>query len=241
MATQSGYRDLSELSSILKSALWLYVVVAAGAAWSQWLEMDLFSGALAGAVLTEGEAAASDRRQFVVGIAGLATLILSAILFLRWTYLSRRNVDCLGNDGLRFSPRGAVGWYFVPVLSAWKPYQALKEIFQASHPDVHDDWSRAPRPRLMPFWWALWIVTCSVSGSTFRLWNEATTPDAILQVMRVELALRAGEVVLALALISLVSTLQSWQGEKHRRTTATISLGDSGAHPAVMNASAQVP
>ena len=35
-------------------------------------------------------------------------------------------------DHESFTPGWSVGWFFVPIMNPWKPFQAMREIWQAS-------------------------------------------------------------------------------------------------------------
>ena len=78
------------------------------------------------------------------------TGLVSAILVSKWTLRASHNVRALGATNLMFSPRASVGWYFVPIANLWKPYQAMREIWQASvSPSA---WKRQQIPLLLPWW-----------------------------------------------------------------------------------------
>lgn len=99
--------------------------------------------------------AASDSRQALLGVLYVVIFLVTGILFLLWTYLANRNARSLGATGMKFTPGWAIGWYFIPILNLWKPYQALRETFKASHPDCSDDWQQAPHPDILRLWWTL--------------------------------------------------------------------------------------
>ena len=104
------------------------------------------------------------------GVAGGALILL-----LVWTHRANQNVRALGASGLRFTPGGAIGWYFVPVAWFWKPYQAMKEIWMASaHPA---DWKHQPGSVLLGWWWGLWLLASWGAGLasevTIRTWGTA--------------------------------------------------------------------
>jgi uncharacterized protein DUF4328 len=94
----------------------------------------------------------------VVSIVALATMVL----FLVWTHQAAKNVRALGQQGLSYSPGWCVGWWFVPVASLWKPYQALKEIWRASDPASvsaePEAWKTGRVPTLFPAWWIAYLV-----------------------------------------------------------------------------------
>ena len=135
---------------------------------------------LADEPFTMEEAEANDRRQMVIGIVYMLAYLTTAFLFLRWTYLANRNARALGAENMEYSPGKAVGWYFVPIATFWKPYQAMVEIFKASHPRHDDDWSLAERPAIVPLWWTLWIAATFLGQAVFRTTLRAEEIDEFL-------------------------------------------------------------
>jgi hypothetical protein len=212
--------DLSRLSNALKVSLALLMAVAAASLWSGWLEIDLLQRAARGEAIPDGEAAASEIRQGIVGGAYFVTFALTAIMFLRLIYLSNRNARILGANGMRFTPAWAVGWYFVPIASLWKPYQAVKEIFKASHPDFGTDWQQAPSPGVLPLWWMLWVISSAVAQGVFRAVLRADTIGELLFSSWVMLISDALDVPLAVTVMVVVGRLSTWQSEKRRRVAS---------------------
>src|SRR5437868_6687462 len=122
-ATARFAKDPTRLTKALKVMLWVSVGVAV-------------FGALSGAAsLATGNAAKSDSDNFslldgvelVSGLVTILVFIITGVLFLRWIHRANRNARALGAQGMRFTPGWAVGWYFIPIASLWKPYQAMKE------------------------------------------------------------------------------------------------------------------
>ena len=74
----------------------------------------------------------SDQRLRIIEVLGVVLFIASAVLMLKWIYRSNYNARQLGAQDMQFSPGWSVGWFFVPVLQLWKPFQVVKELFQAS-------------------------------------------------------------------------------------------------------------
>jgi len=216
------FRDLTGLAALLKGSLGVYMVVAMAGLWSGWMEIDILQRVVDGATVSEAEAAASDSRQALMGGLYLLAMIVTGVFFLRWTYLANRNARALGATGLEFTPGWAVGWYFVPVAWLWKPYQALKETFKASHPDFRDNWGQAPSPGMLPVWWTLWIISNYVGQAVFRVTLQAETVDAFLASSWITWVSDALDLPLGVAVIVLVAELQSRQSEKRRRLASVV-------------------
>lgn len=221
MSDTTTFRDLTGLSALLKAGLGASMAVAVIGLWSGWLEVDLLQRIVDGASVTEADIAASDSRQALLGGLGFLVYLITGIMFLRWTYLSNRNARALGATGMQFTPGWAVGWYFVPVATLWKPYQALKETFKASNPDSGEDWGEAPHPTILPLWWTLWIIANFVGRVVLRTALRAETVEQILASSRIMFVSDVLDVPLGLVAIAIVGKLQNWQTEKHQRVTAT--------------------
>ena len=88
-----------------------------------------------------------------IGLIGL--LLITAFLFCLWVVDAQRNVRDLGAEHLTFTPGWAVGWFFVPIANLWKPYQMMRELWQASARP--DNWPAVDVPPLVGLWWGAWI------------------------------------------------------------------------------------
>lgn len=136
----------------------MFTVSAAVNAISDLLEIALFVRIMGGEPVTEAEVLGNDLRQSILGIVHFIIYLVTAVLFLRWTYLANWNARILGAPDLKPSPGWAVGWYFVPIANLWKPFQALRQTFKASHPDYTENWQEAPSPAL--------LLLCGCYGSS---------------------------------------------------------------------------
>lgn len=110
---------------------------------------------------------ARDVQRFVV-LAQLCSFFITAIFFLLWTYRSYRKLSALSDRNLRFSPGWAVGWYFVPIMNLFRPYQVMEEMWKESAPDadpsrIEEGKSRTGSP-LLKGWWGLWLLSHLLAG-----------------------------------------------------------------------------
>lgn len=110
---------------------------------------------------------ARDYQKFAI-LAQLSTFFITAVFFLLWTYRSYRNLSALSGRDLRFSPGWAVGWYFVPIMNLFRPYQVMKEIWEGSDPEADPSrpgaWEERPVSPLLPGWWGLWLLSNLLAG-----------------------------------------------------------------------------
>ncbi|AWP55415.1 Uncharacterised protein [Haemophilus influenzae] len=74
---------------------------------------------------------------FLLSVLGLYLTFVS-VTSLFWIYKAHKNIEQKGIKNLDFSNKACVYWWFVPILSLWKPYYIVKEIFLASK--FANDW-----------------------------------------------------------------------------------------------------
>jgi hypothetical protein len=218
MARESiAFRDLRGLAKWLKIALGALALATLLNGLSSSLQIGLLEEVQRGVRIAKQAAAANELREALTGSIYLIANVATAILFLRWTYLTKKNTTALGASGLAFSPGWSVGYYFVPVLTFWKPYQALKETFQASHPEFREKWKEAPRPGLLPLWWAIWLINCFLGQAIFRASLGADTIPKFIAASGMTVLSTLIDLPLVAVVWVLVSTLQRWQIAKFER------------------------
>ena len=99
----------------------------------------------------------NDMREMLIGLTQFLLFIIQGIMILMWIFRANKNVRALGATNMRFSAGWSVGWYFIPLLTLWKPYQAMKEIFVKSA--ELDSGTELRYRSLLPIWWTLWIIS----------------------------------------------------------------------------------
>jgi len=210
-----AFRDLSGLIKWFKVALGALFIATLLTVYTNWQQIDL-SHRLQNDVEDVDDATIDEVSGVALGVTALkvVTSLMASVLLLRWTYLTKKNTLALDASDLAFSPGWSVGCYLVPVVGLWMPYQSLRETFKASHPDFRANWKSAPHPRLLPWWWGVWIV-CNVLGLVLYglTFNDVALPN-VIEVAWVDMLSAPVQLTFLAALWALVSTLQQWQTAK---------------------------
>ena len=153
------------------------------------------------------------------------TLVLAtAVAFLLWLYQARVNVRALGVRRPAFGREWAVLAFLVPVVNFFRPYQVVREVWQASTPENQDpfNWRTVRVSRVVPLWWGL--VAASVG---LGLLAAVTGFGAGVNLAKLELttALTIGASLLgggaAGAAILLVTRISDAQETKYARQIAS--------------------
>lgn len=202
-----SFRDPTALTNWTRGVL--FALVAVSLAWT-WVDWTAYRALAHGA-------AAPDWTLWPLYRLPLDLTI--AVLVLTWIYRANHNARALGASDMAFTPGWAIGWYFVPVVNLWRPFQAMREIWRAS--SAPEDWRRQPGSPLLGWWWALWIlpffvfdIVAWVAGY-FEMVADPEVFDAALGVV-------AGliDIPLALILITIIGRVHRMQMRHYRRQSA---------------------
>lgn len=166
-----------------------------------------------------GELEASDGRRLRSTIAMALAFLACAVVSLCWLHRARRNLDDLGAEDLRFTPGWTVGWFFIPVLHLFRPFQAVSELWRASA-DPQGRWAEAGVGLLLPAWWLAWITSNLVGQVEGRLsWRLGDTSpiEDFLQVNLLGLVSSSGSIVACALFAAVVVGVQRRQAEALKR------------------------
>ena len=106
---------------------------------------------------------ASDGLYFIVALVQLALLVATGVVFLMWVYRANKNLRALSGVAMRFTPGWSVGWFFVPIMSLFRPYQVVRELWHVSHG------AEAEGHAVVRWWWLLFILSGVMSSLAWQL------------------------------------------------------------------------
>ncbi len=89
----------------------------------------------------------------------LASALVSTASYVvvgRWIYQAHRNLALADLPDLQFTPAWAIWWYFIPFANLVKPFQAMRELWNASHRALGNRQRAAPG--LLWLWWLGFIL-----------------------------------------------------------------------------------
>ena len=90
--------------------------------------------------------------------------IPTIVLFCIWTNKSMKNAWAMRQNPYQtlMTPGWAVGYYFIPFLLLWKPFQGMREIWEVS-------FRNQKSLGLLRWWWGFWLLDNFAGNISFRL------------------------------------------------------------------------
>jgi hypothetical protein len=151
-----------------------------------------------------------------LAFARAGALLITLIFFCIWVFRANKNVRRQGAHGLQNTPGWAVGWYFVPIASYWKPYLAMKELWQASHKPR--GWEEVTTYGPVTIWWIFWILSGATSYLLSRVMLNVTTLERVQELASVTL------VHDALYVLADISTIYVVTGIYHAQMAVSMQM-----------------
>jgi hypothetical protein len=210
-ANAPDFRDPSKLTQWLKVLLYASIAIDLIAVFSGILQYQLLSdfnsGVYGSGALATTAATSNDQRQQVIGLFQVGISITTIILFAMWIYRANFNARQLGAQGMKFSPGWSVGYYFIPILLLWKPYQAMREIWQASKNPA--SWATVERGSILPWWWAFFLAAGLLGQASFKASLLAKKINEL--ILSTGITIAADLVSIPAAIIALVLVKQIYE------------------------------
>jgi hypothetical protein len=144
--------------------------------------------------------------------SGIHVLFISVliILFFVWINRSCKNGWLLDGPRMKTTPGWAVGYYFIPILTFWKPFTAMKEIRSASYG------SDTALRSILPLWWTFWLISLFLNIYIFGCHMDADNQESYLMACKLDLVSVPVEIIhnyLAIALVTGVTLAQQRRAE----------------------------
>jgi hypothetical protein len=207
MNFEEGLSRLQGRTRIATWLLWALVAASALATGGQLLEA-------LGVVDIEASADPLTLAVALGYVAYLPIFLITVIVVAMWIHRAHANLHDAGIDGLEFTPGWAVGWYFVPFANLVKPFQAMRELWNASH--MRHDPFGGEAPTDLKLWWGAWIVGNILSNAGTRM---ATEPTGDMLAAGNAIG-AAGSLITGLAAVLLIRIIHGVNAAQRSGTTA---------------------
>ena len=184
------FRPLRAFTVVVSGAMLLSVLLLLGVAVTNVLLMSHDPDVFAGQDPRDGTSVALAVGLFLSSIGYLFVYVVAGVMFCAWLVRASKNARALGAQGMEFTPGWTAGWFFVPFLNLVRPYEAIKELYQASDPQSGaTDWGAFEPPGFILTWWFSWIAFTVGGAAAQNFWNLPWL-TAILGAISAILAIR---------------------------------------------------
>jgi hypothetical protein len=158
--------------------IWIILVLDVLSLISGYFQYDLLSTVANGGFISPVQATFNDLREQIIAVLYLLASIISAITFIQWFRRAYFNLH-LHIEYLLHPEGWAAGSWFVPIVSFYRPYQIMKELYEESIELLEKRGIRVPDISMnyISVWWAFWILSSIFGQVILRITLKSNTVD----------------------------------------------------------------
>jgi hypothetical protein len=216
-----AYKSAHPLAKAITVVMGLHVVIDLLVGLNAALTIGVMHRLIAYQYVAEPELAAIDIRARALRALSLAAVLAAVVLFCLFMPRANRNARSFGSP-MNMTPGWAAGWFFVPIAFLWKPFHAMKEIWQGSDPDPAAHAFLVPVPPLLGQWWGFYIAH-NLARRVQQVSAAAKTPDDLIIASWVSIGASVVSIVAAILAAAVVRAVARRQDERQRRRPAVTA------------------
>jgi hypothetical protein len=158
------------------------MVMALVGIWSSIRQHQLLALMGSGVQAAPGEADANDARQAGIAVIQVAVLLATVVMWCLWQYRAYANLKLVGTRDTEYTPGWSVGYWFIPIMNLFRPYQITAELHRRSElVNQRDPLGGLSRPTIVGVWWLFWIVAGFFSRMSASMSRGSTTVDDFIR------------------------------------------------------------
>ncbi len=200
-------KDLKPNERRAKNAItliWVILALEVASLISAYLQYNLLYTFENGGWVSPKSADVNDLRELVISITYMVMFIISAVFFIQWFRRAYFNLHLLVKP-LSHTEGWAAGSWFVPIISLYRPFQIMKELYEETSAYLRIEGvvkNESFSTQFLSWWWALWILSNFLGQIIFRLPTE--TMDQLINATMVNIIAHIIGIPLALITIKVI-------------------------------------
>ena len=177
-------------------------------------QFTLLSSVRDGAEITDAQAAANDARQQGIALIQIAVFITTVIFWLLWQHRAYTNLTLVGSRDTEETPGWSVGYWFIPIINIFKPYQITAELWRKSElKNARDPIGGLSGTPLVLAWWIVYVLN-GLAGRLFAsLVKSAKSLDALIDATMAGILADAVGIAACILAIIVVQGIDRFQAQ----------------------------
>jgi hypothetical protein len=173
--------------------------------WSANEDAILFEEIVLGNQYSDEDIQASDNRNSVIGLIRIFIFWITAVIFMRWTYLAVLNSRGFGASAMKYTPKWSAFYYIIPIICLYKPYKVMMEVWKVSmNPS---DWQKQGGTLLISFWWYSWLLYGLLGNVDLKVYMKSESAAALRDSAYISMFTSAIGILSALFAILVINTI----------------------------------
>ena len=226
-AAAGAFRSTTGLARALALTLSLFVVFRVVQIIHDVDAIGVMRRVMAQAPYQQSELTAIDHRSKLLTSTISMLYLVVVVMFCFFMARANRNSRAFGLAAMEFSPGWSAGVFFVPIWSLYKPYRAMREIWNGSNPDPQSPiiFVSQPGTALLKCWWGMFLVTNLLGQGVNQAFKGSKSPAEFISRSSAGLIEAGVSAVAAILAAAVVMAVAERQDKRQRSCPAGTRLG----------------
>jgi hypothetical protein len=213
---------------------YLLLTISIISLYSHYLQYELLLGGKNGTGISQEAAAANDYRQQFISSLNVFLLLASTVIFLMWVYRAYDNLYKLKPDNLSSTPGWAVGYWFVPIISLYKPYVTMKEIWDETQAYVLPEEKKQDIKKgyLIGIWWILYLFSIVSSYVVLFAFGGDNSIDGLMNMTIALMCSNVFIIIVKIITLIMINRIVLYEKALYEFVKSKEDHQPSGAGPA---------
>lgn len=181
---------------------------------SSYLQYDLLIAIQNKETVTDQMVDSNDLREQIIAVIYMIVFYISGFTFIQWFRRAYYNLNI--RKKCQYTEGWAAGAWIVPIISLYRPYQIMKEMWEGSIKNLKsrtDQFIGKESAVFIGIWWVLWIVLNYIGTYVLKVSFKAGTVQNLINASIAEMIINVLGIPLALLAISIIKSY-SFKEEK---------------------------
>lgn len=198
---QKNVRPNLKRAKTAQMLIWIVMGLDILSIFSSYLQYDILTKVDNGGFVSTPDLELNDLREQLIGGLYFIVFIISAVTFIQWFRRAYFNLNertsCEHTEGW------ASGAWFVPIISLFRPYQIMKELWDKTTRLLNEGNSDAERS-VIGVWWFLWIISNFIGNYVTRTAFDAETIDNFINMTISDIIMSIIGIPLAIVTVKMI-------------------------------------
>lgn len=167
-------------AALAQNMIWAVLIIDLFAIVSNYFQYSLLQDLNNGIDVMEPDLTNNDLRVGLISVLYTIIYIISAITFIQWFRRAYNNLAA--RTRIEYGEGWASGGWFVPIISLFRPYKIMKELFEKTDKLIYDKTGRVmdyKANNLIGVWWTLWILVSYVGNYSLKTAFKSDTIEGL--------------------------------------------------------------
>lgn len=191
--------------------IWIVLLLEFISLISKFFQLGLLQNVANGNYVSIEALNANDTREQIIAVFYLIAMLISIITFIQWFRRAYYNLH-IKVKNLSYSEGWAAGSWFVPVISLFRPFQIMKELYLETHNLLVKNkiiLNHKLKTNFLVVWWTLWILDNIIGQINYRYSIKAETIEELTNNTLLSIVSNVIGIVLAFATVRVIKEYES--------------------------------